>query len=184
MPRYLAVLFSMFFLSGCATVYPNKNIVDKPFPEVSGQALNGTQRKLPKDLGSPHILLLGYKQDSQFDIDRWLIGIDVTQLQMPFLEVPAIQGRLPRMFSGFIDEGMRRGIPKPLWEGVVTVYADGDKLQQFTGNTNPNNARVILVDQAGVVKFFWDQGFSVGALNELKSSALKVSGANAPTIRK
>jgi hypothetical protein len=56
------------------------------------------------------------------------------------------------MFSTYIDNGMRRGIPKDLWKGVVTVYADGDKVQRYTGNQNPNNARVLLLDEQGRVQ--------------------------------
>ena len=76
---------------------------------------------------------------------------------------------LPRMFSGFIDSGMRKGIPKDLWKGVVTVYEDGDKVQRFTGNLNPNNARVMLLDTQGNIVYFYDRGFSVEALNEVRS---------------
>jgi hypothetical protein len=74
----------------------------------------------------------------------------------------------PRMFSTYIDNGMRRGIPKKLWKGVITVYADGDKLQQFTGNQNPNNARIILLDENGHIIYFYDRGFGVEALNAVR----------------
>jgi cytochrome oxidase Cu insertion factor (SCO1/SenC/PrrC family) len=74
------------------------------------------------------------------------------------------------MFSTFIDNGMRAGIPKPLWKGVVTVYKDGEIIQAFTGNDTPNNARVILIDKNGKIIHFYDQGFSVNALNNLRDS--------------
>ena len=48
-----------------------------------------------------------------------------------------------------IDNGMRAGIPKELWRGVITVYQDGERVQAFTGNINPNNARVLLLDRTG-----------------------------------
>lgn len=64
---------------------------------------------------------------------------------------------------------MRAGIPKPLWKGVVTVYKDGEKVQAFTGNEKPNNARVVLLDGQGKVIYFYDQGFSVDALNQLRA---------------
>ena len=125
---------------------------------------------LPDDLkGETALLLIGYKQDSQFDIDRWLIGLDMTETQVSVFEVPTIQGLFPRMFSTFIDSGMRAGIPKPLWKGVVTVYKDGEKVQAFTGNEKPNNARVVLLDGQGKVIYFYDQGFSVDALNQLRA---------------
>jgi len=63
---------------------------------------------------------------------------------------------------------MRRGIPKELWKGVITVYADGDKIQRYTGNQNPNNSRVILLDEHGNVRYFYDRGFSVDALNAVR----------------
>jgi cytochrome oxidase Cu insertion factor (SCO1/SenC/PrrC family) len=77
------------------------------------------------------------------------------------------------MFSTFIDNGMRAGIPKPLWKGVVTVYKDGEIIQAFTGNDTPNNARVILIDKNGKIIHFYDQGFSVNALNNLRDSLQK-----------
>ena len=43
-------------------------------------------------------------------------------------------------------------------------------LQKFTGNMNPNNARVILLDDSGTVNYFYDDGFSVDALNKLKQN--------------
>ena len=156
-------------LAGCATTYTNRNPVGEIFLDISGESLEKTEVKMPEYFeGSQVLLLLGYKQDSQFDIDRWLIGLDMTNTDIKAYELPTIQGMLPRMFSTFIDEGMRSGIPKELWGGVITVYADGAELQEFTGNENPNNARVLLLDKNGKVIYFYDRGFSVFAMNELK----------------
>ena len=52
----------------------------------------------------------------------------------------------------------------------LTIYEDGEKVQKFTGNSNSNNARVILLDKNGTVAFFYDEGFSVAAMNSLKST--------------
>jgi hypothetical protein len=57
-----------------------------------------------------------------------------------------------------------------LWKGVVTVYEDGDKIQRFTGNLNPNNARVMLLNKQGDIVYFYDKGFSVEALNEVREA--------------
>jgi hypothetical protein len=72
------------------------------------------------------------------------------------------------MFKSSIDEGMRKGIPKELWGGVITSYGDGATVQAYTGNENPNNARVLLLNPMGRVIYFYDRGFSVLALNELR----------------
>lgn len=169
MKKIILILFVSILFIGCATTYTNRNPVGEMFPSINGESLEETEVEMPEYFkDSQVVLLLGYKQDSQFDIDRWLIGLDMTKTKVKVYELPTIQGMLPRMFSTFIDEGMRSGIPKELWGGVITVYADGAELQEFTGNENPNNARVLLLDNNGKVIYFFDRGFSVFAMNELK----------------
>lgn len=168
MSKIISVLL-VVMLTACSTTYPNKNVTEQTFPSVTGENLLKETVQLPQAVKQKvTVLLLGYQQDSQFDIDRWLIGLDMTNTTIDVIEVPTIQGMFPRMFSTQINNGMRKGIPKSLWAGVITVYRDGDKLQQFTGNTNPNNARVVLLDKNGVIQYFYDQGFSVSALNALR----------------
>lgn len=169
--RTLMLFIIMVLASGCSTQYVNKDITGKIFPSVIGQSLEKENVKLPEDFKEKFtLLLIGYKQNSQFDIDRWLIGLDMTETQVAVYEVPTIQGLFPRMFSTMIDNGMRSGIPKPLWKGVITIYEDGDNVQAFTGNEDPNNARVVLLNNNGKVIYFYDDGFSVTALNQLRDS--------------
>jgi hypothetical protein len=158
-------------LTGCANYnYPSQVKLGEPMIQAKGESLEGQSKVLPDDfLGQNTLLLFGYKQDSQFDIDRWLIALDMTQTKVAAYEIPTIQGMFPRMFSTYIDNGMRRGIPKELWKGVITVYADGDKVQKYTGNKNPNNARVVLLDESGKVLYFYDRGFGVDALNDIRA---------------
>jgi len=154
---------------GCSTTYINRNPVGEIFPTVNGESLEKIDIEMPQYFnGSKVILLLGYKQDSQFDIDRWLIGLDQTETKAKIYELPTIQGLFPRMFSTFIDNGMRKGIPKELWGGVITIYSDGSVIQEFTGNENGNNARVLVIDENGKVIYFYDRGFAVSALNQLR----------------
>ena len=161
---------------GCSSHYPNKNLTHQKFPQVAGNNLEKERISIPDYFsGSTTILLLGYKQDSQFDIDRWLIGLDMTEVTTPVYELATIQGLIPRMFSTMIDNGMRRGIPKHLWKGVITIYQDGKDIQVFTGNQYPNNARVVLLDMSGNIQFFYDQGFSVDALNQLRDTIAHIN---------
>jgi hypothetical protein len=166
----LTIFFTTILLSSCATTYTNRDPVGEYFPSVSGQTLTEKYVELPEYFsGGEVILLVAYKQDTQFDVDRWLIGLDMTDTKAKVYELPTIQGLFPRMFKTFIDEGMRSGIPKELWGGVITIYSGGAEVQEFTGNENPNNTRVILLDKNGKVTFFHDRGFSVQSLNELRS---------------
>ena len=123
---------------------------------------------MPQDFnGEPTLLIIGYKHKSQFDIDRWLIGLDMKNASIPTYELPTIKGMFPRMFSPLIDEGMRKGIPKPLWKGVITIYKDGEKVQRFTGNERAKTSRVILINDKAEIVYFHDKGFSVDELNKL-----------------
>jgi len=51
---------------------------------------------------------------------------------------------------------------------VITIYRDGSVIQEFTGNENGNNARVLVIDENGKVIYFYDRGFAVSALNQLR----------------
>jgi hypothetical protein len=167
--RISHIFFLFLLTAGCSTKYANQSITGQPFPSVSGENLEQKEINIPEDFkGNITLLLIGYKQNSQFDIDRWLIGLDMTSTQVDVYEIPTIQGLFPKMFSTFIDNGMRSGIPKSLWKGVVTVYEDGEKVQDFTGNENPNNTRVVLINEEGIVLYFYDEGFSVSALNQVR----------------
>lgn len=169
--RLHLVLALIVALSACTTQYANQNPIGLLFPDVSGSSLDKQPYELPRDFaGQKVLLLIGYKQNAQFDIDRWMIGLDMTGTRIPMVEVPTIQGLFPRLFQSRIDNGMRAGIPEELWQGVITVYQDGDRVQEFTGNENPNNARVVLLNGTGRVIFFHDRGFSVPALNDLRTA--------------
>jgi hypothetical protein len=167
--RIIVVGIFILLITACSTKYTNQTVTGLPFPTVSGQNLEQNLVNIPEDFkGNVTLLLIGYKQNSQFDIDRWLIGLDMTQTAVDVYEIPTIQGLFPEMFSTFIDNGMRAGIPKSLWKGVVTVYEDGNKVQAFTGNENPNNTRVVLLNKEGIILYFYDKGFSVSALNQVR----------------
>ena len=167
--RILFIALLLALTAGCSATYTNQALVGKSFPVVTGESLEKNMVRIPNDFkGDFTLLLIGYKQNSQFDIDRWLIGLDMTNTKVDVYEIPTIAGLFPRMFSTFIDNGMRKGIPKALWKGIITVYEDGERIQAFTGNQNPNNARVLLLDKNGVILYFYDEGFSVAALNGVR----------------
>lgn len=153
-------------LSGCSSPIPNRDPLGEAFPSVVGESLEKVETRLPESLaGKPAVLLVGYKQKTQFDIDRWLMGLlqagvgsgDRTQL----LEVPTIPGLLPTMASGWIDDGMRSGIPREDWASVVTLYGGAaEPVAEMTGNENGRLARVIVLDAEGTVVWFDDEGYS------------------------
>jgi hypothetical protein len=157
-------------LAGCSSAIPNRNVVGEAFPPVKGKSLGGVEVELPKQFENRKVILvLGYVQETQFDIDRWSIGFFTAPFAFPpVVEVPTIPGLIPSMFSGKIDEGMRRGIPKASWSDVVTVYGtDGSKIAEWTGTEQPRNARIVLIDETGIVRWMYDGGFGIPPLKEL-----------------
>jgi hypothetical protein len=178
----LKILFPMLLILGaCTTTIPRRNPVGEFFPDTVGTALDGKVWKFPNDTNGENVLLLiGYKQNTQFDIDRWLIGLDQKGYKISVFEVPTIQGWVPRVIAGKIDEGMRSGIPEDLWKIVVTVYDDAEKIINFTGNEDSSNARVVVLDKDGKVRLLHDRGFSVNALNSLSQYFQKGKPTDCP----
>ena len=115
------ILLSSFFVA-CSSSIPRKEPASVRFPEVHAESLAGEKVSLPADLaGAPAILLVGYAQNAQFDIDRWILGLKQLGSKTKILELPTIKGMLPGMASTFINQGMKRGIPSEDWSSVVTV---------------------------------------------------------------
>lgn len=166
----LAAVVTLALFAGCGSTYPNRNIVGETFPSVKGKNLDGVEKSLPGEFkGKKVILILGYEQNTQFDIDRWGVGFFTADLPLPpVYEIPTIPGLIPSLFRGAIDNGMRSGIPKESWKDVITVYgSDGSVLVQWTGTENPRNCRVILLDETGKVLWMHDRGYGLPPLKSL-----------------
>ena len=171
----LAVAGTATLFFACSSPHPRRDPTGEVFPTVTATALDGSTVTLPEvAAGEPLLLLLGYEQDAQFDIDRWLLGLTQARVQVRVYEVPTLDGLVPRMISGTIDGGMRRGIPEEDWGGVVTVYDGAERLTRFTGDADGLTGRVLLLNGSGVVVFFHDRGYSVGSLQKLQQALAEI----------
>jgi hypothetical protein len=167
--RSLLLLMPLAF--GCGSKYMQRDPSGERFPSVVGTSLKGEEYRIPEAFaGEPVLLLVGYEQDTQFDIDRWLLGLTQAGTKVRTYELPTIPGLAPRVFAGTIDNGMRSGIPSEDWGAVITVYGDGAEIARFTGNENKLPGRVLLLDAEGRVVFFHDRGYSVGTLQRLRNA--------------
>lgn len=160
---------AILVISSCTSTIPNRDPVGEPFPRVEGMSLRDEPVVLPDAFaGRRTLLLIGYLQEAQFDIDRWAYGLMQAQLRVTIREVPAVRGLVPRLIGNQIDAGMRRGIPEEDWSSVVTVYGDAGEIAALTGTENGRNARVLLLDEGGRILWFHDRGFSPRLLLELE----------------
>ncbi|TSA39637.1 hypothetical protein D4Q85_00855 [bacterium] len=168
--RLVVGLFCTLLMGGCASdiLVDQATLVGKPFPAVRGEGLDHKEWHLPADLaGKPALLLIGYRQNAQFDLDRWMVGLAQLQTPIDLYEVPTIEGLIPGLIANQIDNGMRAGIPRELWKAVITVYSDADKITTFTGTVNPSNGRIILLNKSGIVEWTHDRGFGPQLLLDL-----------------
>ena len=164
----LIFLFYNLIVSCSSRTIQNKKVVGESFPQISGESLYGDRLMLPaSEINDLQIFLIGYKQKTQFDIDRWLIGLEMTGVKVLVYELPVLDSWFPQFFRNKIDGGMKKGIPKGLWNNVVTVYDDANIVKNFLGTENPNNARVLLIGKNKKVLAQFDDGFSSGSLAKI-----------------
>ncbi|MFG0260526.1 MAG: hypothetical protein ACF8LK_09270 [Phycisphaerales bacterium JB041] len=148
--------------NGCSSTIANRDPTGERFPAVVGQSLERERTELPAALsGRPAVLLVGYKQGTQFDLDRWLMGLMQAGVEAELVEVPTIPGLVPTLASGWIDDGMRSGIPREDWGSVVTLYGGAARpVAELTGTENGRRSRVMVLDAEGTVVWFDDEGYS------------------------
>lgn len=167
-------ILCMSLIACSSTVPAPGDLKNTEFPRVTGRSLQGEPITIPDHYrGKPVLLLVGYQQRAQFDIDRWILGALQADIPVEIVEVPTIAGLMPQAVQGFIDGGMRSGIPKTDWASVVTVYGDADKIIQALGNERPQVGYALLLDRSGRIVWSRNEGYSAANILELK----KVVGA-------
>jgi hypothetical protein len=171
------LLATCLLLSACGTTVPTPaNVQHSRFPEVHGKNLRGETIFIPQHFrGKPTLVLVGYTQNAQFDIDRWILGALQVDLGAEIVELPTIAGMLPQMVQGFIDNGMRKGIPQSDWASVVTVYEDAAKIIAALGNDRPQSAYAVLLDKEGRIAWSANTGYSASQILELKKLVAKLA---------
>jgi hypothetical protein len=165
----IAAVTLVSMTSGCTKTLANRNPIGEAFPSVRGQSLEKERIEIPAAFaGGPAVLLIGYKQSAQFDIDRWLMGLMQADVNAQIVEIPTIPGLVPTIASGWIDDGMRSGIPREDWGSVITIYGRSAKpIAALTGTESGQRARIIVLDATGKIVWFDDQGYSARKATEV-----------------
>jgi hypothetical protein len=151
-------------------------LVGRRFPVVSGRALSGDTVRFPDDLaGAPALLLCAYRRCAQDDIGQWA-AVAGKLPGLAVYELPIIPSRLWRPLQGWIDGGMRGGVPPALWARTVTLYEEGEAARAFIGDSGGCRAQVVLLDAAGVVAFHDARGFSADGAAALAAAVAALDG--------
>ena len=143
-----------------------------PLPELKGQTLTGRTAVLPQaSAGKVTLVAMGFTYKSRFPVEAWADWYRTTsdpKTNITFFEVPMIGG-LATLGRWFIDRGMRNGTPAELHDQVITVYqrtGDWKKRLSYSAD-HKDDAYLIVVDQAGVVRWLHHGGFDTSRSDEL-----------------
>ena len=92
----LVIFMVSVYSIGCSKKFVNRFPIGENFPSVKGQSLEKKIYNIPEDFkGEKVLFLIGYVQNTQFDIDRWTIGLDQSGSKVKIFERPATQGFFP-----------------------------------------------------------------------------------------
>ncbi|MGB5433213.1 MAG: hypothetical protein WBO21_09395, partial [Acidimicrobiia bacterium] len=100
----------------------------KRFPEIEGTSLSLVEHQIPGTLaGEVNLLLIAFRQWQQRDVNTWVptaVALAAEYASFRAYELPVIS-KAYRPVSGFIDGGMRSGIPDPgVRDSTITIYLD------------------------------------------------------------
>lgn len=127
------------------------------FPTTEGSNLNRRAFVVPGGLDARlNVLMVAFVPEQQEDVNSWLPtarDLGVRHANVEYYELPTISRSLA-VAGGFVDEGMRAGIPDfDARERTITLYTDLERFLELSGIIDRERIWVGLVDREGVV--YW-----------------------------
>ncbi len=125
------------------------------FPNVVGKNLAGKVFRLPADFEAPlNLVFIAFQRRQQDDVDSWKPLVENVARRFPQVrvyEIPTLS-RSYTLFRGFIDGGMRAGIPDPSTRAAtITLYIDKGPYDESLGITSEDEITVMLVRPSGEI---------------------------------
>ena len=144
------------------------------FPKSSGKDLNGRSLALPDDFaGRVNLVFVAFEMRQQQQVDTWKSfsqGMRQAHPGLQAYELPTI-GKSYSIFRGFIDGGMRSGIPdNDTRASTVTLYLDVPVFVRALGIESTKTITVLLVTRSGEILARTTGSYSPEAAAPLVSS--------------
>lgn len=125
---------------------------NESFPELTAKTLSGNKITFPGATeGKYALILMVFRRKTQDKIDSWLnpfIDEFAGNKAVTFYEVPMIHSGW-KFIGGWIDSGMRQGIPKEKHDHVVTYYGPLKKYTEALKVDDLSDCYVFLLDKQG-----------------------------------
>jgi hypothetical protein len=120
---------------------------------VEAETLSEKALILPRDLpGEKTLILIAFARKQQSNIDTWINGMNLKEAKFAWIETPVIDP-FYGFFSGFIQRGMRKGIPDSAdRERTVTIFTSRIEFLKSMGlPESTDNIYAVVVDRSGNV---------------------------------
>ncbi len=130
-------------------------IEGRKFPKIKGKSLSGKEVTLPEDMEGEVILVgVAFKREAQEMLDSWVEYFDILcEGKKDIYELPIIEGSLWKIFSSFIDRGMKSGISEEMHDKVVTHYGDASEVKEKLEIEDDDLGYVFLLAENGRILF-------------------------------
>ena len=125
------------------------------FPAVQADNLEGKALRFPQDFAGTHnLVFVAFQRNQQREIDTWVPLAKELMKAHPTLrlyEFPVI-GKMIGMMRGFINNGMRRGIPDPATRATtITIYSDKGAFMKPLGLKDQKKIYAFIVTPKGEI---------------------------------
>lgn len=144
------------------------------FPRITAENLNREPITLPDDLsGNPALVLIAYKREQQLNVNTWLDRMGEIETAIPgvqIIETPTISSGRWGWMAGFIDGGMRSGIPDTDARGrTITLYTSVSLFNQALNIESVDTIYAVLLDADGEVVEMVEGDYTESKLETLLS---------------
>jgi ATP10 protein len=145
------------------------------FPTFNAKTLFGREVTFPDVVkGKIGIIFVAFEQGAQEQINSWsepFIKKYLDNDAVAYYEIPMLSGNY-KLLSGFIDGGMRGGVPESLHDKTATFYGNRDEFFSSQEITDKSLAYLFILDESGNI-VFRSEGTYSEAKNTLVLDVLK-----------
>src|SRR6056297_1088864 len=148
-----------------------QTVQSQKFPSIEAETLSQKKVVFPEvTKGKYALILVAFRRQTQGQVDSWLdpfIREFGENEEITFYEIPMISNNWKWM-SGWIDSGMRAGVPKYKHDHVATYYGKLSPYFDFFDIEDKSLCYVFLLNKSGEI--VWREK---GALDSEKYNELK-----------